>query len=427
MARILTTLGMVCLTAATANTTDLVGLTPENGLLPAENPDGINVEISTGTAPSTWRTREQLLGDMSGFRSMLARHGMSLEIESQDEGFANPDRELDTTENSRYAGLTDFIFTLDTNGAGWWKDGLFVVDLQNTRGGNISDVVGDVQGISNIVAPPGTRFAEYYLKQLFGNERFCLKFGKQDANADFVVADGGGEFINSSFGIIPTVPLPTFPAPALGIMGGWQASRTIRVKAGYWDGAPTLGSGVSTAIIDGSGGTVGAIGMEIRPFGGDILDGTFRVGYWRHSEVEIADLSNKDLHNPIMGPAEGIYFTADQGLWEGDDRSLSLFAQGGWAEADRSAVSRYFGGGLTFSGPFKGRPDDMLGIAVAYAEIGRPERSHDAHESETVLEFFYRLPITGWMSLNPDLQWVHRPGGANDTAFVAGLRVATVF
>lgn len=413
--------------AASAAAGDFVGLVPDNIDEPIETAGGIDIAIENESSHSSWRTRDQLLGNMGGFRSMLARHGMTFEIESLDEGFANPDHALNTTEDSRYAGLTDVIFTIDTDGAGWWQGGRFVVDLQNTRGGDISDVVGDVQGISNIVAPPGTRFAEYYLKQLFGNERFCLKIGKQDANADFVVADGGGEFINSSFGIIPTVPLPTFPAPALGLMGGWQASRAIRVKAGYWDGAPTLGSGVSTAIVDGSGGTVGAIGMEIRPFGGDILGGTFRVGYWRHSEVEVTDLSNKDLHSPITGAAEGIYFTADQGLWEGDDRLLSLFAQGGWGEADRSAVSRYFGGGLTFSGPFKGRPDDMVGIGLAYAEIGRSERSHDRHEAETVVELFYRLPVTGWMSLNPDLQWVHRPGGIDGTALVAGLRVATTF
>ena len=413
--------------ATTVPAADPVNMTPHAYEKPNRDPDGIDVEVRDDPKAASWRERDQLLGDMGGFRSMLANHGMSFEIESLDEGFANPDGALDTTRDSRYAGLTDVIFTIDTEAAGWWEDGLFVVDLQNTRGGDISDVVGDVQGISNIVAPPGTRFAEYYLKQLFGNERFCLKIGKQDANADFVVADGGGEFINSSFGIIPTVPLPTFPAPALGLMGGWQASRVIRVKAGYWDGAPTLGSGVSTAIVDGSGGTVGVIGMEIRPFGGDILDGTFRFGYWRHSEVEIADLSNKDFHSPILGAAEGIYFTADQGLWEGDDRLLSLFAQGGWGEADRSAVSRYFGGGLTFSGPFKGRPDDMVGIGLAYAEIGRSERSHDRHEAETVVELFYRLPVTGWMSLNPDLQWVHRPGGTDDTALVAGLRVATTF
>jgi porin len=358
---------------------------------------------------------------------MLARHGMRLEIESIDEGFANSDATLNTVEGSRYAGLTDLIFSIDTGDADWWSGGIFVIDLQNTRGGNISDIVGDLQGISNISAPPGTRFAEYFLDQRMADGKFRLKIGKQDANTDFVVSDGGSEFINSSFGIIPTVPLPTFPAPALGVMAGWSPSGIFHFKAGFWDGAPVLGSGVSMAIIDGSNGTVGAVGMEIRPFGKDILEGTYRVGFWRHSEVEIAKPIVKEAVDPLVGPAHGIYFTADQDLWASNDRRLSVFAQGGWGNADRSAISRYFGGGLTLRGPFKARPDDMVGIGLACAKIGRLKLSRDSHMSETVVELFYRLPLTGWLSLNPDLQWISQPGGADDTIFVAGLRIATVF
>ena len=406
---------------------DLVGITPRSYEEPVRDADGIDAEIRSESTKTTWRTREQLFGDMGGFRNMLARHGMSFVLQSLDESFANPNCALATTGESRYAGLTDVIFTIDTEGADWWKGGFFFVDLQNSRGGDISDVVGDIQGISNIVAPPGTRFSEYFIDQNFAEGRFRLKVGKQDANADFVVSEGGGEFINSSFGIIPTVPLPTYPAPALGVMGGWSPGKTIHVKAGYWDGSPTLGSGISTEILTGSSGGVGAVGLEIRPFGGSIIDGTYRIGYWRHSEIELAIPAAKEDSSVVTGPADGIYFTADQGLWESGPRRLSFFAQGGWGEADRSVVGSYYGAGLTFSAPFNSRPNDVLGLGVAHAEIGKLERRDGYADSETVIEFFYRLPVTAWMTLNPDLQWVYRPGGADGTAFVAGLRVAAVF
>ncbi len=428
MRRAVSYFGMLSLTlAAAAAAGDFVDATPDSAATSADAAAGIDVEIRNDPTGSSFRTRPQLLGDMGGFRTMLARHGMTLDIVSLDESFGFPDQALDTKEGNRYAGLTDLVLTVDTGAAGWWSGGLFVVDLQNTRGGDISDLVGDIQGISNIVAPPGTRFAEYFYKQNLKGGRFCFKIGKQDANADFVVSEGGGEFINSSFGLIPTVPLPTYPAAAFGVMGGWAATRFLRFKIGYWDGTPAADSGISTAVFDGAAATVGAAGVEISPFGGDILDGTYRIGYWRHSEVDVAVDSAKDSLGPITGPAEGVYFTADQGLWEGDDRALRLFAQGGWGEADRSAVSRYFGGGVTFSGPLKSRPEDMIGLGVAFAEIGRPERKLHSHPSETVIELFYRLPVAGWMFLNPDLQWIHRPGGVEETEFVAGLRVATSF
>jgi porin len=413
--------------ASAVPATDLVGITPGSYEEPVRDADGIDAEIRIESTETSWREREQLLGDLGGFRSMLARHGMNFTVQSLDESFANTNGALSATEDSRYAGLTDVIFTIDTEGAGWWKGGFFFIDLQNTRGGDISDVVGDIQGISNIVAPPGTRLSEYFIDQNFADGRFRLKVGKQDANADFVVSEGGGEFINSSFGLIPTVPLPTYPAPALGIMGGWSPSKTINVKAGYWDGSPTLGSGISTEILTGSSGGVGAVGLEIRPFGGSIIDGSYRIGYWRHSEIELALPAAKENGSVVSGPADGIYFTADQGLWESGPRRLSFFAQGGWGEADRSVVGSYYGAGLTLSAPFGSRPDDVMGIGAAHAEIGELERREGYADSETVIELFYRLAVTGWMILSPDLQWVHRPGGTDDTAFVAGLRVATVF
>lgn len=423
MLRIADSLCMVCLLIALPVETAEVTVRPPS--VPNELEDRIASD-SDHEVDTDWRAREQFLGDVGGLRPWLAKYGMTFELASYDEGFALPDDDLESESGRHYHGLTDLVLGLDTEAAGWWRGGRLVVLLQNTRGGDISDVVGDAQGISNIVAPPGTRFAEYYFEQELADGKLAVKIGKQDANADFVVSDGGGEFINSSFGLIPTVPLPTFPAPALGVMGAWQVSDRIKVKAGYWDGAPALGSGSFGTAFDGSGGTVGAVDAEITPFGGEILDGTYRIGVWRHSEVEIVT-DTKDGLEPELGPAGGVYFTADQGLWERDDRRLAAFAQGGWAEGDRSTFSRYLGGGLTFKAPLRGRPDDIIGIGVAYAEIREIERLDPDCTNETVVELFYKLPMTAWMTLNPDIQWVRRPGGADCSVFVAGLRVATVF
>jgi porin len=374
-----------------------------------------------------WQTRDRLLGDIAGIRPFLGRFGLSLDIESVDEGFSNPARNnRSLEEGGRYAGLTDVVVSLDTQTAGWWRGGTIVVGAQNVRGGDISEIVGDLQGISNIIAPPGTRFVEYHLVQELARGKALLKIGKQDANADFVVSDGGSEFVNSSFGIIPTVPLPTFPAPALGVMAEWTSTRSMRFKAGLWDGAPAVGSGCVKTTFDGSGGIVGAAEIEVRPFPNASLSGSVRLGAWHHSEVELA-VETEEPAAQGVGPASGFYFTADQSLWQRGTRTLAVFAQVGWGEADRSAVTGYLGGGLTFRGPFKGRPRDVAGIGFAHAEIGDLDRSLPDLRSETVVELFYRVPMTNWLTITPDLQWVIRPNGENREAFVAGLRVSTIF
>lgn len=233
----------------------------------------LEVEVEDQTTRSTWRTRDRLLGDLGGLRPWLEGMGLSIEITSVDEGLGSPGESDRTGAARHYAGLTDLVLSRDTEAAGWWRGGAIVVDLQNVRGGDLSEVVGDLQGVSNIVGPPGTRLAEYHLVQVLAGGRVRVKLGKQDANADFVVSEGGGELVNSSFGLVPTVPLPTYPAPALGAMVAWSAHERVLVATGIWDGAPEVGSGCMRAF-DGSGGTVSAVGLEVAAFGDAILPGT---------------------------------------------------------------------------------------------------------------------------------------------------------
>jgi porin len=102
----------------------------------------------------------------------------------------------------------------------------------------------------------------------------------------------------------------------------------------------------------------------------------------------------------------------------------------GVADARVNAVSSYVGAGLTYTGLLSGRAEDQLGIAVATARFGQEFLSAQRaegnawHTSEVNLELTYRFPVTPWLTLQPDLQYVVNPGGnsALDDALVIGLR-----
>lgn len=82
---------------------------------------------------------------------------------------------------------------------------------------------------------------EYWYEHSFADGALIVKAGKQDVNADFAYVDVGGDFINSSFGLIPTVHVSIWPNPGLGIAALADITDLLHFRAGVYDGAPAFG------------------------------------------------------------------------------------------------------------------------------------------------------------------------------------------
>ena len=77
------------------------------------------------------------------------------------------------------------------------------------------------------------------------------------------------------------------------------------------------------------------------------------------------------------------------------------------------------------------RPDDKIGFGLIYAGTGADYRQAQiaqgqvARPNEWVLEATWRAPLTTWLSLQPDLQYIINPAHAamHRSALVWGLRM----
>jgi porin len=130
---------------------------------------------------------------------------------------------------------------------------------------------------------------------------------------------------------------------------------------------------------------------------------------------------------------------------ETEDGGLSGFLRFATVpQQNRSPIYVYLDAGLTWKGTFPGREEDIVGVAFAWANLSHSLRSLDRdtifftginqpiQSSEMVFELTYQAPITPWWTLQPDFQYIVRPGGgipdANDptvavkNAAVFGLR-----
>lgn len=96
-------------------------------------------------------------------------------------------------------------------------------------------------------------------------------------------------------------------------------------------------------------------------------------------------------------------------------RGLAAFVQLGVAHAGINPIARHAGGGLVYTGLLRRSGDNRIGVTIACAEFGRPYRRRAnlggsrADKAETVLELTYRTPLTKWLALQPDLQYVCNP------------------
>ena len=142
---------------------------------------------------------------------------------------------------------------------------------------------------------------------------------------------------------------------------------------------------------------------------------------------------------------DGIYGMVDQMVYRvpgTDDGAVGIFARVSGSPGDRNLVSFYADGGVTGKGVVPGRPDDTLGLSGAFTQISpaaqRTDRMEQAIEgpaypirsNEILVEATYQAQIVPGFTVQPDAQYVVRPGGGipdPTSASFRPIRDAAVF
>jgi carbohydrate-selective porin OprB len=116
-------------------------------------------------------------------------------------------------------------------------------------------------------------------------------------------------------------------------------------------------------------------------------------------------------------------------------RQLRVFGQVGLGDSRVNRFGLYTGGGVDLAGWIPGRKQDEIGFGVAAAQNGsqfieqRRQTGQRVDRSEVTLELAYRSPMTSWLNVQADLQYVFNPNTdprvAN--ALVSLIRIEAAF
>jgi porin len=398
-----------------------------------KTPQELEAETRTanGLPKPQWRW-QHATGDWGGARPWLDEHGVIFELTYTGEVFSKLRGGIDADSATEYRGNLDLTASFDTERLGLWRGGSLFFYFQNGHGRGLTEYVGETQLISNLDAHDFTQVSEYWLEQRLLGGRVRIKLGKQDANIDFAALDYGGDFIHSSFGPIPTVPMPSFPDPALGAAVFLDPADWMTLGAGVYDGAPDGGSSGFDTALDDKGGGFGIAELTLRTslVGDASNSGAYRIGVWYHSD-DVEEITGAPAPE-IFSDNHGVYLAFDQLLFaervdSEEGQGLAGFAQFGWAPGDRNELARYFGGGLIYTGALPDRDADVVGLSVAHVRFSERVKQLDGRAHETAVELFYKAQLTPWLSLQPDLQFIANPGGQEKDAVAVGLRFAVDF
>jgi porin len=424
--------------------------------------------------PDFWQ-RATLTGDWGGLRTTLSDQGVSFTITYTSDLQGNVVGGI--RRGAVYDGLLEPEVDIDLGKAIGWQGASARVSMLQISGPSASAwYVGNLLNVSSINGRPATRLYNAWLQQNAFNDVLSVRVGLMNVDAEFFISQTASLFVSSTFGWpgILAVDLPgggpAYPLSAPMVRVKVQPTPDLSVMAAVFSGDPTGGNGSnSLSTLQPAGTTVsfngGVFAMAEAQYainqGKDAkgIPATFKLGGWYHSSSRFADQRFDNMGLSLADPLSdgvpfnhqgdwGLYGIADATLYQsGSGAALSAFARVAGTPDDQNIISFYADAGLTYKGLIPGRDGDSVGIAAAYARIGNRARSLDLdfqgfglvftplRSQEAILELTYQAQVTGWWSLQPDLQAVFNPGGrvanANGTvrpnALVIGLRSQVTF
>jgi porin len=395
---------------------------------------------------------DTLTGDWGGARTRLHDAGVDVFATYSTEVWNNARGGL--RQGMTWDGLLEAGFSLDLDTLVQWPGAtLQVIGLwyQTDNSGSFDeDYIGTALAPSGLFANDAVRAFEIYLEQSLWEETVLIKAGQMGADSDFNLSDYTGLFLNATFGTMPT----SFFNPLSGTVTGGAdvlstpqysvASPGLLVRYAPYDGAYIQGAvyvgntGADTAANHGfdwqtGGGSgwllFGEIGHDYTLAG---LKGTAKLGGTYHTgrfDNAVSGGTDRGLYS--------FYLIIDQTLLadEAGDPVLAAFWRGGLAPRLALAeFSSYTDAGLNWFGPLPGRPDDVAGVALAYAGYSRDFTAANpgTQAATTLIEVTYRAQITPWFALQPDMQVIFNPeinpnSGVRETALIFGVRGEITF
>lgn len=415
-----------------------------------------------------------LLGDWGGMRTLLEERGITFDAVQTSDYIGN------TSGGIKQGFIYDGLFQLDSDFDLEKLAGLKGTSARITgyviQGSDLSTSnVGNIMTITNVESQPSVpKLGEFWVQQTMFDDRLALRGGQLQADKYFMISDTAGLFVNSTFGFPDNWELdlpgggPAYPNAVPGVVAIFNPAPAWKLQVAAFNGNPTGSSpngdkfGVQFPLGNGVLSWMEGAYADKPDDDAGGLPKTFKLGAWYDSttfnslktSANGSPIGSPDADDPALLKGNfSVYGVADLGLFResgAPDQGLDGFLRVSVnPQSDRNQITWYFDTGFAYTGLLPGRPQDILGIAYAWANMS-PALGQSTTQSnlanatatpmptaESLIELTYQAPVSRWLTLQPVMQYAINPGGkapmpnnpntAIPSALIVGLRASVQF
>jgi len=418
-------------------------------------------------APQTdrWEDGDYFFGTWAGIRPRLAEAGVTFDSYY----VANPAGLVSggLKHGHGFTYVDNFYLgaTFDLEKLIGWTGAQFAISGINRSGGSLTLAdVGSQYDVQQVHGGQNVFLYNVTLEQRFWQDKVKLKIGRFGASDDFNTSPIYGLYMNNGIdGNIRNVlfdtqfsayPFSTWaarlridPTPEvnfqLGVFQTWNNVFDRRLNGLDWsirgeDGVILMAQlgwtpefhkqPVPTAPDGKSDGK--NVGSEMKGLPGHYWVGGSYSPWKGYSQFGNAEKTSGSY---------GFWAHADQMVYQeapGSEQGLTLFVASGYYPQDNiSIIPWQINAGAYYTGLFPGRDRDKTIVGLIHGRFGSDYAdtielggsSRPTHE--TVLELAHRFQLTKFAYIQPDVQFVTRPGGTGniDNAVVVGAQVGISF
>lgn len=324
-------------------------------------------------------------------------------------------------------------FSIDLEKAINWKGGLFGAEFLQCNDQPTNVDAGSVQGYNSLAGSPPlnrTELFQIWIRQELIEKKWNIRIGKTVPTYHFNNVSKPVPTTDNPAISIPSVSSliysPIFTNPTLsGVIGGYYNSvygiqstiapiKEIYINIGFYDG--NLARGVQTGL---TGPHFNGYYFSILETGygwGAPKPGVVAIGGWYQS-------GKLEAGGQVQTGTGGIYAFGSRALWIKESHTvskgnLSGFFQFGWNNSRTLEMNLFFGGGLSAFAVIPKRPNDSLGIGVAWSRLNPHLFSR---YSEIMLQSYYQAEVYGSIYFQPVFTYIPNPGAHPDKSNVCAL------